>query len=50
MQDRLGADSEFVHEFLFADNTLIIDEHGQLAYVYMHCIPRQGAYYRLTLS
>ena len=38
------------HEILFADDTLILDEHSQFAEVYMRCIQRQCVCYGLALN
>ena len=46
----IGDEAKDVHAFLFADDTLIVDETGKHAEAYMHCIQPQGACYGLSLN
>ena len=46
LHKQVGNMADQICEFLYADDTLIVDEHGQLAEVCMHYIQRQGACYR----
>ena len=46
----ISDEAKDVHEIWFADDTLIVDETGKYAEVYMHCIQRQGACYGLSLN
>ena len=48
--ESIGDEAVHVHEILFADDTLIADETGQFAEIYMQCIQRQGACYGLSLN
>ena len=48
--DTIGDSANNVHEILFADDTLIVDEDGTLAESHLHCIQHQGACYGLKLN
>ena len=48
--DQIGDDARLVSEILYADDTLIVDEHGDLAGIYMQCILKQGEHYGLSFN
>lgn len=46
----IGHFIDSISEILYADDTLVIDQHGELAELYMSCISKQGRYYGLSLN
>lgn len=42
---KIGSPEDDVFEVLYADDTLIVDQDGDLAEMYMYCIRDQGLYY-----
>ena len=48
--NQIGGDARFVSGILYADDTLIVDEHGDLAGIYMQCILNQGEHYGLSFN
>ena len=46
----VGDDVKFVWEIICADDTLIVDERGDLASIDMKCILKQGEHYSLMLN
>ena len=48
--DEVCDDAKFVSEIIDADDTLIVDERGDLASIYMKCILKQCQYYGLTFN
>ena len=50
LNDQIGNDIEFISEMLYAGDTLIVDERGDLASTYMNCILNQGKHYGLTFN
>ena len=36
--NEVGDDAKFVSDIIYADDTLIVDERGDLASIYMKCI------------
>ena len=50
LRQKIGNDIDLVSEVLFADDTLIVDEHGGLAEQYMYCIRDEGLKYGLDYN
>ena len=50
LHQKIGSAIEYVSEVLFADDTLIVDEHGDLAEQYMYCIRDEGLRYGLDFN
>ena len=50
LRDSVGDISSEVMEVLYADDTLIVDEHGELAQIYMDIIATQGNHYGLVFN
>ena len=48
--EQIGDDAKFVSGILYADDTLIVDERGDLAGIYMNFILKQCDYYGLTFN
>ena len=46
----IGDDISNISEILFADDILVVDEHGDLASQYMHCIRAEGSKYMGWIS
>ena len=46
----VGDISNEVSEILYADDTLVVDQHGDLAQIYMDIIARHGHHYGLQLN
>ena len=49
-RDSVGDISSEVTEVLYADDSLIVDEHSELAQIYMDFIATQGNHYRLVFN
>ena len=50
LRDSVGDISSEVTEVLYTDDTLIVDEHGELAQIYMDIIATQGNHYGLVFN
>ena len=50
LRDSVGDISNEVTEVLYADDTLIVDEHSELAQIYMDMIAIQGNHYGLVFN
>jgi len=50
LRDSVGDISNEVTEVLYADDTLIVDEHGELAQIYIDIITIQGDHYGLAFN
>ena len=48
--NEVGDDAKLVSEIIYADDTLIVDERGDLAGIYMKCILKQSEHYGLTFN
>ena len=50
LHSKVGHLADQLSDILYADDTLIIDYHGELAETYMYCIRDQGMYYGLDFN
>ena len=50
LRDSVGDISSEITEVLYADDTLIVDEHGELAQIYIDIIAIQGNHYGLVFN
>ena len=50
LRGHTGDLADKIHEILYADDILIVDEDGELAQLYMDIIAKQGSYYGLSFN
>ena len=50
LRDSVDDINSEITEVLYADDTLIVDEHGELAQIYMDLIVTQGNHYKCVSS